>query len=90
MQYLCNLLPLDTKRRLRLSYILISYQEWHPSMEDGNKQRERTLENWQKHLVNNKAIPIVIFVSHYGSMAKPISQSGEKKRIRENNIFKCK
>ncbi len=28
----------------------------------------------------NKAIPIIIFVSHYRSMAKPISQSGEKKK----------
>ena len=28
----------------------------------------------------NKAIPIFIFVSHYRSMAKPISQSGKKKK----------
>ncbi len=37
-----------------------------------------------------KAIPIIIFVSHYRRMAKPISQSGEKKKNpRKKNILKC-
>ena len=31
----------------------------------------------------HKAIPIFIFVSHYRNMAKPISQSEEKKEIGE-------
>ncbi len=34
-----------------------------------------------------KAIPIIIFVSHYRTMAKPISQSGEKKRIQEKKTY---
>ncbi len=37
-----------------------------------------------------KAIPIIIFVSHYQSMAKPISQSGEQKESEKKNILKCK